>query len=49
MQEARHGVGDSDKDELVTPEEAVEQLIQLDDAQPGADDGQTEDGNLAHP
>ena len=43
MQEARHGVGDSDKDELVIQEEDAEQLIQLDDAQPRVDDGQTED------
>ena len=43
MQEARHGVSNSDKDELDIQEEDAEQLFQLEDAQPGATDGQTED------
>ena len=36
-------MGDSDKDELVIQEEDAKQLIQLDDAQPRANDGQIED------
>ena len=43
MQEARDGVGDDDKEELPNQEEDIEQQIQLDDTQPGVDDGQTDD------
>ena len=43
MQEAHYGVGDEDKEELPNQEEDIEQQTQIDDTQPGADDGQTND------
>ena len=43
MEEARYGVGDEDKEELPNQEEDIEQQIQIDDTQPGADDRQTDD------
>ena len=43
MQEARYGVGDDDKEVLLNQVEDMAKQIQLDDTQPRADDGQTED------
>ena len=43
MQEARYGVGDDDKEVLLNQVKDMAKQIQLDDTQPRADDGQTED------
>ena len=43
MQEAQYGVGDDDKEVLLNQVEDMAKQIQLDDTQPRADDGQTED------
>jgi len=39
MQEARYGVGDGDKEDLPNQESDTKQHIQMDDTQPGTNDG----------